>query len=113
MSSDFSGLSLENGRPKDEYSATPSGSTSAGSSVSIDVDNPAGPGTVQHPPHPPQYTLPGSQAVGGEYFSFKSKSSLCHSLNPGFNFGLVFIVKNILFCILLHFYIFLASQAAD
>lgn len=63
---DFSGLSLENGRPKDEYSATPSGSTSAGSSVGIDVDNPAGPGTVQHPPHPPQYSLPGSQAVGGE-----------------------------------------------
>lgn len=77
MSSDFSGLSLENGRPKDEYSATPSGSTSAGSSVGIDVDNPAGPGTVQHPPHPPQYSLSGSQAVGGEYFILLNRNRAC------------------------------------
>lgn len=68
MFSDFSGLSLENGCSKDEYSATPSGSTSTASSVGIDVDNQPGPGTVQHTPHPPQYALSASQGVGESYF---------------------------------------------
>lgn len=70
--SDFSGLSLENGCSKDEYSATPSGSTSAGSSVGIDVDTPSGSGTVQHTPHPPQYALSASQGVGEYDFSFRN-----------------------------------------
>lgn len=72
--SDFSGLSLENGCSKDEYSTTPSGSTSAGSSVGIDVDNPSSSGTVQHTPHPPQYALSASQGVGAYYFSIRNQT---------------------------------------